>query len=288
MNSKKVLSGIVGILLVVAMIAVLAGCASMEQRVFTGMKNLQSSKAMQAKLTMDATVNVDMAGAKQSMPMRLSMDMTTSGGNAALKGTTSTSVSGTAQDIPMEMYVKDGFSYIKVAGQDKYIKTQVTAATQNNLNSTDQLMKLLKDVDLTQAKFAFEKAALDVDGKSVQTDKVKVSLPEAETSKLMQSLMGDALNNVQGGAQNADAIKSLLGGLKMENFSLTLFLSGDKIVREEVTMKITIDLSKIATGAASVEGNLSMDFNIAVDILKTADTLPITFPEFNDSNTTQQ
>ncbi len=287
MNSKKILSGIVGVLLIAAMVAVLAGCASIEQRVFSGMKKLQDAKAMQGKLSMDATVDMDMAGMKQSIPMKMSMDMTRSGEDAAMKGTVSTSLAGTAQEMAMDIYVKDGYTYTKVPGQDKYVKTKVTDL-QSGINTSDQIIKLLKDVDLTKAKLAFEKTTLTVDGKSTPADKVKVSLPDDQTNKLMQSLIGDALNNVGQGTQNADVVKSLLNGLTMENFSFTLYLAGDNIAREEVTMKITIDLSKVETGAAGVTGSMAMDFNIGVDIVKTADSLPITFPVFNESNTTEQ
>jgi hypothetical protein len=285
MNSKKFLSGIVGVLLVIAMVAVLAGCVSMEQRVISGMKKLQDTKAMQGKFTVDGAMSLDMMGTKQDIPIKMSMDMTKSGSDLSLKGNMNASVAGQSQQIAVEMYTKDGYSYIKQAGQDKYIKMQTAAS--NMESSTMQLFGVLKDVDLSKAKFSYEKQTLTVDGKSVQADKVKVALPDEETAKLTKSLTSSLLSNA-GGSTDASSVQSLLDGLKLENFSLTLYLDGDNVVREETAMKLTLDMSKVSGIPAGTIASMVMDMNIGIDIIKTADTLPITFPEFNDSNTVSQ
>lgn len=285
MNSKKFLSGIVGVLLVIAMVAVLAGCVSMEQRVLTGMTKLQSAKAMQGNFTVDGTIGLDMMGTKQDVPIKMSMDMVKSGNDMSLKGSMDASAAGVSQQISVEMYTKDGSSYIKQTGQDKYTKTK--AAASNIESNTMQLLDVLKDVDLSKAKFTYDKQALTVDGKSVQADKVKVALPDEETAKLTKSLTNSLLSNA-GATMDTSAVQSIMGGMKLENFSLTLYLNGDNIIREESTMKLTLDLSKVAGVPAGTTGSMVMDMNLGFEITKVADTLPLTFPEFNDSNTVSQ
>lgn len=275
MNMKRLSSRILVLLLALVIAFVLTGCVSVEQRFLNGFKKIQDAKACHLLIGL----SLDAAGS--TVPLKLDMDMTQSGQNYLMKGNVSLSTSGSGAGIPYEIYLKDGSVYMgtslingsESSGTAKYLRMTTAEALglTGGMGVSPQMMgpfyNALKNVDMKNVHFEFGQDTKTVSGKQVQLDKATLTPTPEESKKIISALVGNALDNV----------------VSVDSLSFTLWLNQSDISRVECAIKASSVSGTAANTGLLPQGPYTI--TIGIDIVQLGETLPVSFPDFNDQNT---